>query len=267
MRGFRPIAEIQYLDYLLYGLQQLSDELATLSYRTAGGQKAPVIIRTRGHRLEGIWHTGSPMQLILGSLRGMHVAVPRNMTQAAGFYNTLLDGDEPALVVEPLNAYRFKEPMPDNLGDYKLALGKVECLHKGSDVTLVTYGACVKVAMEAIKVLSELDISVELIDVQTLLPFDVSHDIVDSIKRTNKVVFLDEDFSGGATAFMMQHVLESQGGYQFLDSSPICITAEPHRAGYGAENNYFSKPQVNDVIDGIYKMMRDYNPQFYPEKY
>ena len=267
LRGFRPIAEIQYLDYLAYAIQVLTDDLACLHYRTKGGQKAPMIIATRGHRLEGVWHSGSPMQFILGSMRGIHVAVPRNMTQAAGFYNTLLESDEPALVIEPLNGYRNKEKMPSNLGEFRIPLGKVDTLQEGKDVTLVTYGSCVRIAQDAIISLIEAGISVELIDIQTLLPFDLDHQIVASLKKTNKIVFLDEDVSGGATAYMMQQILEVQGGYHFLDQKPITISAKDHRPAYGSDGDYYSKPNAEDVFDVIYAMMSRYAPQQFPAIY
>ena len=267
MRGFRPVAEIQYLDYLAYAIQILSDDLATLQYRTKGGQKAPLIVTTRGHRLEGVWHSGSPMQFILGALRGMHVLVPRNMTQAAGFYNTLLKSDEPALVIEPLNGYRIKEKLPANLGEFCLPLGQVEILNQGADITLVTYGSCVRIAQDAINQLSEHGISVELIDVQSLLPFDINHDITASLMKTNKVLFLDEDVSGGGTSFMMQQVLEVQGGFKYLDLEPRTLTAKDHRPAYGSDGDYFSKPSSEDVFDAIYDMMHQYNPAQYPSIY
>lgn len=265
MRGLRPIAEIQYLDYLLYGLQPLSDDLATLQYRTKGGQKAPLIVRTRGHRLEGIWHSGSPIGMIINSLRGMHVCVPRNMTQAAGMYNTLLAGDEPALVIECLNGYRLKEKMPENVGEFKVALGKPQVLVEGTDITIVTYGSCTRIAEEAIKQLAEIGISVELIDVQTLLPFDISHSIVESIKKTNKVVFLDEDVPGGASAYMMQQVLENQNAYQYLDYKPITISAKAHRPPYGTDGDYWSKPNAEDIFETICAVMADYEPGYFPK--
>jgi pyruvate/2-oxoglutarate/acetoin dehydrogenase E1 component/TPP-dependent pyruvate/acetoin dehydrogenase alpha subunit len=265
LRGLRPIAEIQYLDYLLYGLQPLSDDLATLQYRTKGGQKAPLIVRTRGHRLEGIWHSGSPIGMIINSLRGMYICVPRNMTQAAGMYNTLMKSDEPALVIECLNGYRLKEKMPDNLPEFTVALGKPEVLMQGSDVTIVTYGSTTRVAEEAIKQLAEIGISVELIDVQTLLPFDINHRIVESIKKTNKVIFLDEDVPGGATAFMMQQVLENQGAYQYLDYKPITISAKAHRPPYGTDGDYWSKPNVEEIFEVVCNMMSDYEPGYFPK--
>ncbi|AMS27708.1 transketolase [Bacteroidetes bacterium UKL13-3] len=260
LRGLRPIAEIQYLDYLLYGLQPLSDDLATLQYRTKGGQKAPLIVRTRGHRLEGIWHSGSPIGMIINSLRGMHVLVPRDMTQAAGFYNTMLQSDEPALIIECLNGYRLKERMPDNLGTYTVALGIPEILHEGSDVTIVSYGSTLRVVEEAIKQLAEQGISSELIDVQSLLPFDINHTIVESLKKTNKIVFIDEDVPGGATAYMMQQVLETQGGYRYLDAKPLTIAAKPHRPPYGTDGDYFSKPNAEEIFEIVMEMMHDYNP-------
>lgn len=264
LRGLRPIAEIQYLDYLLYALQILSDDLATLQYRTKGGQKAPVIIRTRGHRLEGIWHSGSPMGMILHSLRGIHVLTPRNMTQAAGFYNTLFAGDEPGLIVECLNGYRLKERLPSNLGEYRIPLGKVELLEPGSDVTLLTYGSCVRIAQEAILMLRELGISVELIDAQSLLPFDREHAVVESLRKTNRLVILDEDVPGGASAYLLQQVLEEQQGFQYLDSAPVTITAKAHRPAYGSDGDYFSKPNAEDVTDSVYRMMHEADPLRFP---
>ncbi|MFI5150046.1 MAG: thiamine pyrophosphate-dependent enzyme [Bacteroidia bacterium] len=267
LRGLRPIAEIQYLDYLLYAIQILSDDLATVQYRTKGTQKAPVIIRTRGHRLEGIWHSGSPMGMIIHALRGIHVCVPRNMTQAAGFYNTLLASDEPALVIEPLNAYRLKEKLPSNLGEFRLELGKPEILVEGSDVTLVTYGSCCRIALEAVKFLQETDISVELIDVQTLLPFDTGQRIAESLKKTNRLVLLDEDVPGGASAYMLQKVMEEQGGYALLDSAPLTIAAREHRPAYGSDGDYFSKPSSDDVFEAVYNLMHEVNPGRYPALY
>jgi pyruvate/2-oxoglutarate/acetoin dehydrogenase E1 component/TPP-dependent pyruvate/acetoin dehydrogenase alpha subunit len=264
MRGLRPIAEIQYLDYLLYGLQTLSDDLASLSYRTKAGQKAPLIIRTRGHRLEGIWHSGSPIGMILHALRGIHVLVPRNMTQAAGFYNTLLKADEPALVIACLNGYRLKEALPDNIGEFTLPLGHPEILVEGNDVTLVTYGSCCRVAQDAILELNEMGISVELIDVQSLLPFDIHHHIVDSLKKTNKVLFFDEDVPGGASSYMMQQVLEEQKGYYHLDAAPRTLTAKAHRPAYGTDGDYFSKPSADDVVECIYEMMHEADPSRFP---
>jgi pyruvate/2-oxoglutarate/acetoin dehydrogenase E1 component/TPP-dependent pyruvate/acetoin dehydrogenase alpha subunit len=267
MRGLRPIAEIQYLDYLLYALQIMSDDLATVQWRTKGMQKAPVIIRTRGHRLEGVWHSGSPMGMIINACRGINVCVPRNMTQAAGFYNLLLEADEPTLLIEPLNGYRLKEKLPSNIGEYKIALGIPETLIEGTDVTLVTYGSSIRIAQDAIKQLEEHGISVELIDVQTLLPFDIHHKIVESIKKTNRVVFFDEDVPGGASAFMLQKVLEEHGGYNYLDSKPITIASKEHRPAYGSDGDYFSKPSADDVFDVIYNLMLEVDPTKYENIY
>ncbi len=267
LRGLRPIVEIQYFDYLLYALQTLSDDLATTHYRTAGGQKAPVIIRTRGHRLEGIWHSGSPLSMVINSIRGVYVCVPRNMTQAAGFYNSLLEGEDPALVIEPLNAYRLKEKMPENIGKFKIALGVPEILEEGKDITLVTYGSCVRIAQDAIKQLKEFDISVELIDVQTLLPFDKNKVILDSIKKTAKVLFFDEDVPGGATAFMMQKVIEEQDAFYYLDSEPKTLSAQEHRPAYATDGDYFSNPNAENVFESVYSMMNESNPKKYPKLY
>lgn len=267
MRGLRPIAEIQYLDYLLYCLQIMSDDLATVQYRTKGGQRAPLIIRTRGHRLEGIWHSGSPMAGILNLIRGIHVCVPRNMTKAAGFYNTLMSAQEPALVVECLNGYRSKEPLPNNIGEFKTPLGQVEITKEGTDVTLVSYGSTFNLCSVAAKQLEEVGISVELIDVQTLLPFDLAHDIVKSLQKTNKIIFVDEDVPGGTTAYMMQKVLEEQKGYLHLDSAPKTLTAKDHRPPYGSDGDYFSKPSVEDIFEAVYDMMHEYNPNQYPALY
>lgn len=267
LRGFRPVAEIQYLDYLAYAIQVLTDDLACLQYRTKGGQKAPLIISTRGHRLEGVWHSGSPMQFILGALRGVHVLVPRNMTQAAGFYNTLLESDEPALVIEPLNGYRIKEQMPTNIGGFRTEIGKVEILHEGSDITLVTYGSCIRIAQEAMAGLNEAGIQVELIDVQSLLPFDSGHDIVRSLAKTGRILFLDEDVPGGATGFMLQQVIEKQGGFRYLDQEPATLTAKDHRPAYGSDGDYFSKPSAEDVFDTVYAMMSFSDPTAYPPLY
>ncbi|MCB0596538.1 MAG: transketolase, partial [Phaeodactylibacter sp.] len=266
MRGLRPIAEIQYLDYLIYGLQPLMDDLATLRYRSNGQQHAPAIIRTRGHRLEGIWHAGSPLGMVVNSLRGIYVCVPRDMTRAAGMYNTLLQSDDPGLVVECLNGYRLKEPAPENIGEFTIPLGVPEVLHPGSDLTLVTYGSCVRVALAGIELLKQHGISVELIDVQTLLPFDLEHQIVESLKKTSRVLFMDEDLPGGATAFMMREVLEKQGGYRYLDSAPATLTAKEHRPPYGSDGDYFSKPQPEDVFEAVYKIMQEANPKRFPGK-
>jgi 2-oxoisovalerate dehydrogenase E1 component len=264
IRGLRPIAEIQYLDYLLYGLQILSDDLATLRYRTAGGQKAPVIIRTRGHRLVGVWHSGSPMGMMLGALRGMHVLVPRDMTRAAGFYNTLLRSDDPAVVVEVLNGYRIKERLPANIGTYTLPLGVVDVMREGTDCTVVTYGACCAIAMEAAAALEAAGISTEVIDVQSLLPFDVDGAIVRSLQKTNKVLFLDEDVPGGATAYMMQEVVERQGGFHWLDAAPRTLSAAEHRAAYGRDGDYWSKPSVETVFDTVYDIVSETAPARFP---
>ena len=266
-RGLRPIAEIQYLDYFIYGMQTLSDDLASLSYRTHRGQKAPVIIRTRGHRLEGIWHAGSPMGMIVHALRGVHICVPRNMVQAAGMYNTLIAGDEPAVVVEVLNGYRLKEKLPQNLASMKVPLGVPESIRPGTDVSIVTYGACCRYAVEAAEQLEEVGISVEVIDVQTLLPFDLGHKILDSIKKTNRVLFLDEDVPGGASAYMMQQVIEKQGAYRYLDSAPATLSAEAHRCAYGTDGDYFSKPQTVDIFQRIYDMMNEAEPSKFPSLY
>lgn len=267
IRGLRPIAEIQYIDYLLYGLQQLSDDVSTLLYRTNGKQKAPVIIRTRGHRLEGIWHSGSPMGMIIHALRGMNVLVPRNMTQAAGFYNTMLQSDEPALIVECLNGYRLKEKLPENLTEFTIPLGVPEVIKKGTDVTLVTYGSIIRIADKAIEMLEKANISVEMIDVRTLLPFDVNNSIVESIKETNRVVFLDEDVPGGASAYMMREVLEKQKAYKYLDSEPITISSKDHRSAYGGDGDYFSKPNAEEIFEAIYNLMHESNPTKYKELY
>ena len=267
MRGLRPIIEIQYLDYILYPFATLSDDLACLHYRTVGGQKAPLIIRTRGHRLEGIWHSGSPMAVLLGGLRGIHLCVPRNMTQAAGMYNTLLNSDDPAIVVECLNGYRLKEKLPNNLHEMRVPLGIPEVIRDGRDVTIVTYGSMCRIVMEAARQLEEIDISVEVIDVQTLLPFDTTHRIVESIKKTNRVIFADEDMPGGGSAYMMQHVLDEQNAYRYLDSKPLCLAAVPHRPAYSSDGDYFSKPNAENVFDAVYAMMSEFNPVAFPKIY
>jgi len=264
MRGLRPIAEIQYLDYLLYGLQILSDDLCTLHYRSAGRQKAPLIVRTRGHRLEGIWHSGSPMALILGALRGMYICVPRNMTKAAGFYNTLLQGDAPALVVECLNGYRLKEKMPANPGAFTTPLGISETLRSGNQVTLVTYGSCCRVAMEAAEMLAQKGIDLEVIDLQTLIPFDLTANIRASLEKTGRLVVLDEDVPGGASAYVLRQILEEQGAWNLLDAAPVTITAREHRPAYGSDGDYFSKPSADDVFDAIYAVMHESHPGNYP---
>ena len=263
LRGMRPIAEIQYLDYLMYALQLLSDDLATTHYRTAGGMVAPLIISTRGHRLEGIWHSGSPMSMLINSVRGVYVCSPRDMTRAAGFYNTLLEGNDPAIVIEPLNGYRLKEKLPDNLGEFRIQLGIPEIINQGTDLTIITYGSTVKVAMEAVKLLEKHDISVELIDVQTLVPFDTKKMILESIKKTNRVLFLDEDVPGGTTAYMMQEVLENQGAWQFLDSPPKTLAGKEHRPAYTTDGDYFSKPSSEDIFDAVYGMMKEAVPEKY----
>ena len=265
MRGLRPIVEIQYFDYTYYALATLADDLATLHYRTKGGQKAPLIVRTRGHRLEGIWHSGSPLGVMINSLRGMHVLVPRNMTQAVGFYNTLIRGDDPALLIESLNGYRLKERLPDNLDKFCVPLGVPEILCAGTDVTIVTYGSMCRIVVEAAGQLAQMGVSAEVIDVQTLLPFDVHHSIVNSIKKTNRVVFADEDVPGGASAYMMQQVLENQNAYQFLDSAPRTLTAKAHRPPYGSDGDYFAKPSVDDVIELVYALMSETDPARFPE--
>ena len=263
LRGMRPIAEIQYLDYLMYALQVLSDDLATTHYRTAGRMIAPLIISTRGHRLEGIWHSGSPMSMLINSVRGIYVCSPRDMTRAAGFYNTLLEGKDPAIVIEPLNGYRLKEKLPDNIGEFRLQLGIPEILTTGTDMTVVTYGSTVKIAIEAVKQLALHDISIELIDIQTLVPFDRKKMILESLKKTNRILFLDEDLPGGTTAYMMQEVLEKQGGWQYLDSPPKTLTAKEHRPAYTTDGDYFSKPSAEDVFDVIYGMMKEAVPEKY----
>lgn len=267
MRGLRPIAEIQYLDYLLYAIQIMSDDLATLQYRTHGRQKAPLIIRTRGHRLEGVWHSGSPMGMIINAVRGIHVLVPRNMTKAAGFYNTLLQSDEPALVVECLNGYRLKEKMPTNLGEFKTPIGVVETIREGSDITLVSYGSTLRLVEQAAKELAEIGIDCEIIDVQSLLPFDIQHDIAKSIAKTNRLLVIDEDVPGGASAFILQQIIDEQNGYQFLDSKPETLAAQPHRPAYGTDGDYFSKPSVEDIFEKVYALMSEVNPTKYPNLY
>lgn len=263
LRGMRPIAEIQYLDYLMYALQLLSDDLATTYYRTAGQMVAPLIISTRGHRLEGIWHSGSPMSMLINSVRGVYVCSPRDMTRAAGFYNTLLEGNDPAIVIEPLNGYRLKERMPDNIGEFRLELGIPEIITEGNDITIVTYGSTVKVAQEAVKHLEAHDISVELIDVQTLVPFDINRIILGSIRKTNRILFLDEDVPGGTTAYMMQEVIEKQGAWQYLDSPPKTLTGKEHRPAYTTDGDYFSKPSSEDIFDVVYGMMKEAMPEKY----
>ena len=267
LRGLRPIAEIQYLDYLLYAIQILSDDLATLHYRTSGTQKAPLIVRTRGHRLEGIWHSGSPMGAIVHMLRGMHVLVPRNMTKAAGFYNTLLECDEPALIVENLNGYRLKEKLPSNFGEFKTPIGVVETIKEGKDITVVSYGSTLKVVEDVVNSLIQVDIDIEIIDVQSLLPFDINCDIVKSIQKTNRLIIIDEDVPGGASAYLLNEILEKQNAYQFLDSKPITLTAKDHRTAYGTDGDYFSKPNTEDIFETIYNIMQEVNPSKYKNIY
>ena len=267
LRGLRPIAEIQYLDYLLYAIQILSDDLATLQYRTVGKQKAPLIIRTRGHRLEGIWHSGSPMGMIINALRGIHILVPRDMTKAAGFYNTLLECDEPALVIECLNGYRLKEKMPLNFGEFKTPIGVVETLKEGNDITLVSYGSTLRLVEEAAKELLEIGIDCEIIDIQSLLPFDINHDIVKSIAKTNRLLVIDEDVPGGASAYILQQIIENQDGYNHLDSKPQTLTAKAHRPAYGSDGDYFSKPSIEDIFEKAYAMMNEVNPSKFPSLY
>jgi len=264
MRGLRPIAEIQYLDYLLYALQIISDDLATIQWRTKGGQKAPVIIRTRGHRLEGIWHSGSPMAGIVHLVRGVHVLVPRNMTQAAGFYNTLLQSDDPALVVEVLNSYRLREKLPSNIGEFTVPLGVPEILRSGHDLTIVTYGPCCRIAMDACDLFDKVGIDVEIIDVRSLLPFDHNGLILDSLKKTNRILFLDEDVPGGTTAYMLQEVIENQGGYYYLDSEPQTLSGKPHRPAYGSDGDYWSKPNVEQIFKAVYETMNEVDPKRFP---
>jgi len=264
MRGLRPICEIQYLDYVLYTLQTMSDDLATLHWRTAGGQSAPVIVRTRGHRLEGIWHSGSLMAGIINLVRGMNVLVPRDMTRAAGFYNMLLKADEPAIVVEVLNGYRVKERLPDNIGEFTVQLGVPEVIREGADVTVVTYGACCRIAMDAASKLSIVGIEVEIVDVQSLLPFDIHGKIVELLKKTNRVVFLDEDVPGGTSAYMMREVIEKQGGYYFLDSEPRTLSGAAHRPAYGSDGDYWSKPNSETIFDTVYELMHEVDPSQYP---
>ena len=267
LRGLRPIAEIQYLDYLLYAIQIMSDDLATLQYRTKGRQKAPLIIRTRGHRLEGIWHSGSPMGMIINAIRGIHVLVPRNMTKAAGFYNTLLETDEPALVVECLNGYRLKEKMPTNLGDFKTPIGVVETIKEGTDITVVSYGSTLRLIEQAAKELQAVNINVEIIDAQSLLPFDIKHDVVKSVARTNRLLVIDEDVPGGASAFILQKIVDEQNAYRHLDSKPETLTAKAHRPAYGTDGDYFSKPSIEDIFEKIYAVMHEAKPNDYPSLY
>ena len=265
MRGLRPIAEIQYLDYILYCLQGMSDDLATLQYRTKGGQKAPLIVRTRGHRLEGVWHSGSPMAGILNLVKGMMVLVPRNLTQAAGFYNTMLKSDDTALIIEPLNGYRLKEKQPDNIGEFTLPVGKIEITKAGKDITIVTYGSTWKIVMEAANELEKLGINAEIIDVQSLIPFDITAEILESVKKTNRLMVIDEDVEGGASAYIMQQILEKQGAFRYLDSLPTTLTAKNHRPAYASDGDYFSKPSVEDVVEKVYEIFHESNPAKFPK--
>jgi pyruvate/2-oxoglutarate/acetoin dehydrogenase E1 component len=257
MRGLRPVAEVQYLDYLLYGLEPLSDDAATLHYRTFSQQSCPVIIRTRGHRLEGIWHSGSPMGMVINSLRGMYICVPRNMVQAVGMYNTLLRSNDPALMIECLNAYRLKEKLPSNLLTFTVPLGVPEIVREGTDITIVSYGATIRIVQNAADMLEAFDISCEIIDVQTLLPFDIHHSILESLKKTSRIVFVDEDVPGGGAAYMFNKVMEEQGGYRYLDATPRTITGKAHRPAYGSDGDYFSKPNAEEIEAVIKEMMKE----------
>ncbi len=267
LRGLRPLAEIQYLDYVAYTLQTLTDDLASLHYRTKGGQSAPLVIRTRGHRLEGIWHSGSPMGMLINSLRGIYILTPRNMTQAAGFYNTIFRADDPALLVECLNGYRLKERIPENIGEFTVPLGVPEVIREGTDITIVTYGSMCRIALDGAKQLAEIGISCQIVDVQTLIPFDIHHQVVESLKKTNRIIFADEDGPGGASAYMMEKVIEEQNGYQYLDSKPITVTAKDHRPAYASDGDYFSKPNAEDIFDAAYSMMSESDPKTFPEIY
>jgi len=267
LRGFRPIAEIQYLDYVLYGLQILSDDLATLHYRTFGRQIAPLIIRTRGHRLEGIWHSGSPMSALLSTLRGINILVPRNMVQASGMYNTLLKCEEPAILIESLNGYRLKENEPTNLSEFTVLLGKTETLRRGNDITIVSYGSTLRLVERASLELESLNIDVEIIDVQTLIPFDLTNSIKESLKKTNKLLIVDEDLPGGASAYILQKIIEDQDAFKLLDSKPITLTAKAHRPAYGSDGDYFSKPSTDDIIEKTYEIMNEYDPNKYTDIY
>jgi len=260
LRGFRPIAEIQYLDYLIFAIQGLSDDLATMSYRTVGKQLAPLIVRTRGHRLEGIWHAGSPMGMLINSLRGVNLLVPRNMVQASGMYNALMNSFEPGIVIEPLNSYRLKERQPDNLGEFQLKIGKVEFIKKGIDITVVSYGSTLRIVEKASVILEKHDISIELIDLQALIPFDIDNEISQSVQKTNKLLIIDEDYPGGASSYILNKVLNEQDAFKFLDSKPETLTAKEHRPPYGTDGDYYSKPSIDDVFEKIYKIMKEYNP-------
>jgi pyruvate/2-oxoglutarate/acetoin dehydrogenase E1 component len=264
IRGLRPIPEIQYLDYIFYALFVLSDDLASLRYRTKGGQASPVIIRTRGHRLEGIWHSGSPMSTLLGSLRGVHLCVPRNLTEAAGMYNTLLKGDDPAIMIEPLNGYRLKEDLPNNLGEFTIQLGTPSLLNEGNDLTLVSYGSTLNIAKSVVSDLKEIGIGVDLIDIRTLLPFDINGLIRTSLSKTNKLLIVDEDVPGGASAYILQKVLQQQKGFYLLDAAPVCLTAKAHRPAYSSDGDYFSKPNAEDIFNAAYGIMQEINPSLFP---
>ena len=264
MRGLRPIAEIQYLDYILYSLQIMSDDLATLQYRTAGKQKAPLIVRTRGHRLEGIWHSGSQMGGLLHLLRGIHILVPRNMTKAAGFYNTLLEGDEPGLIIESLNGYRLKEKLPSNLGEFRTPIGVVEIVKEGTDITLVSYGSTLRLVDQAATELLEVGINAEVIDVQSLLPFDLNQDIVKSLEKTNRLLVIDEDVPGAASAYIVHKIVEEQNGWMHLDSKPQTLAAKEHRPAYGTDGDYFSKPSAEDIFEKVYEIMNEADPEAFP---
>jgi pyruvate/2-oxoglutarate/acetoin dehydrogenase E1 component len=267
MRGLRPIAEIQYLDYLLYAVQVMSDDLATVQYRTKGGQKAPLIISTRGHRLEGIWHSGSPMGMIVNALRGVYVCTPRNMTKAAGFYNLLMEADDAALVIEPLNGYRSKEPIPTNIGEFKIPLGIPEVVRQGTDLTIVSYGSTFNLCEIAAKQLEEVGISVELIDVQTLIPFDINHMIKSSLEKTNRLLIVDEDVSSGATAYILDKILVEQKAFVHLDSVPETLSSKDHRPAYGTDGDYFSKPSIDDIFEKAYSIVSEADPNAYPSIY
>lgn len=267
LRGLRPIADIQYLDYVLYCFQGMSDDLASLRYRTKGGQAAPLIVRTRGHRLEGIWHSGSPMGVLINGLRGVHLCVPRNLTSAAGFYNTLIQGDDPAMVIEPLNGYRLKEKLPENLGEFTTPLGIPEIVKEGEDITIVSYGSTFNIIEGMIPQFEDVGISAELIDARTLLPFDKNHMIVESLKKTNRLLVVDEDVPGGAAAYIMAHIVEEQGGFRYLDSKPRCLTAQPHRPAYATDGDYFSKPNAEDIFEAVYGIMQECEKDRFPEIY
>ena len=267
LRGLRPIAEIQYLDYLLYAFQTIADDIASLHYRTHGGQISPVIIRTRGHRLEGIWHSGSPMGMIIHGTRGVNLCVPRNMTKAAGFYNTLMAANDPGMVIECLNSYRSKEKLPNNMGEFRTPLGVTETTIEGTDVTVVSYGSTWKIATAAADLLADAGINIEVIDTQTLVPFDLNHNIVESVKKTNRLLVVDEDVPGGASAYILQKIVEEQNAYNYLDSEPQTLTAKAHRPAYGKDGDYFSKPSVEDVFEKVYAMMNEANPTKFPSIY